>query len=52
MPSKSSPWPMVVGGPGTGGRVSDEPSNFRMQLMALRAAAVTARSTALMGAGM
>jgi hypothetical protein len=34
---------MVVGGPDTGGRASDEPCNFRMQLTALRAAADTAR---------
>jgi plasmid stabilization system protein ParE len=43
MPSKLSPWPMVVGGLGTGGRASDKPFNFRMQLTALRAAADTAR---------
>ena len=43
MPSRLSRWLMVVGGPGTGGRASDKPSNFRMQLTALRAAADTAR---------
>ena len=49
MPSRSLRWPMVVAGPATGGRAFDEPSDFdkpsnvRMQLAALRAAADTAR---------
>ena len=43
MPSRSWQWPTVVAGPATGGRVSDRPSNFRMQRSALRAAADPAR---------
>jgi hypothetical protein len=43
MTSRLSPWPMVGGGPATGGRDSDAPSNFRMQRSALRAAADPAR---------
>jgi hypothetical protein len=41
--SKSSPLPTVDAGRVTGGREPDQPSNFRMQRSALRAAADPAR---------
>jgi hypothetical protein len=41
--SKSSPLPTVDTGRVTGGREPDQPSNFRMQRSALRAAADPAR---------
>ena len=43
MTSRSWLWPTVAGGPATGARDSDAPSNFRMQRAALRAAAEPAR---------
>jgi hypothetical protein len=45
--SRSWPWPTVVAVPAIGGRASDQPSNFRMQRPALRAAADPARSAAM-----
>ncbi len=42
--SKSSPLPTVDAGRVTGGREPDQPSNFRMQRSALRAAADPTRS--------
>lgn len=45
MPSRSSRWPTVVAGPAIGSRVSDGPSNFRMQRSERRAAADPERRT-------
>lgn len=42
---RSSRWPTVVAGPAIGSRVSDGPSNFRMQRSERRAAALPERRT-------